>query len=267
MFDALFDLPLWITGLGTVSVLVSFGVGGMLLVRRWVLPRLKIRVEDSEFIGTMMQSVMVFYGLAVALIAVSVWQTYSDVSTTVSHEAIAVATLYRDVTSYPEPVRTGLQNDLRDYVNQVIDEAWPLQQRGKVPSAGVGMMNDFQKVLTAFEPATESQKLLHGETLHAYNRLIETRRLRLDSVQTGLPAVMWIVILVGAIIGLGSSFFFRVEDARLHAILVTLVATFMGLVIFMIFALDRPYRGDLGVSAEPYQLIHDQLMRDQLKKR
>ena len=261
MFDALFDLPLWITGLGTVGVLVGFGVGGMLFVRRCVLPRLRIRVEDSEFIGTMMQSVMVFYGLAVALIAVSVWQTYSDVSSTVSHEAIAVAAIYRDVSSYPEPIRTELQKHLRDYVNQVIDEAWPLQQRGKVPTGGVDRMDDLQKVLIAYEPASEGQKLLHGETLHAYSRLIEARRLRLDSVQTGLPSVMWIVILVGAIIALSSSFFFRVEDVRLHALLVTLVAIFMALVIFMIFALDRPYRGDLGVSPEPYQLIHDHLMK------
>ena len=27
----------------------------------------------------------------------------------------------------------------------------------------------------------------------------------------------------------------------------------MALVIFMIFALDRPYRGDLGVTPDPYQ--------------
>jgi len=263
MFDALFDLPLWITGLGTVGVLVGFGVSGMLLVRRCVLPHLRIRVEDSEFIGTMMQSVMVFYGLAVALIAVSVWQTYSDVSSTVSREAIAVAAIYRDVSSYPEPVRTELQKHLRDYVNHVIDVAWPLQQHGKVPGDGVERMDDFQNVLTAYEPASESQKLLHGETLHAYSSLIEARRLRLDSVQTGLPVVMWIVILVGAIIGLSSSFFFRVEDVRLHAMLVSLVATFMALVIFMIFALDRPYRGDLGVSPEPYRLVHDHLMQEQ----
>jgi len=91
--------------------------------------------------------------------------------------------------------------------------------------------------------------------------MVEARRLRLDSVQTGLPGVMWVVILVGAIIGLSSTFFFRVEDARLHAILVTLLATFMALVIFMIFALDRPYRGDLGVTPDPYQLIYDQLMK------
>jgi len=179
----------------------------------------------------------------------------------VSHEAIVLAALYRDVSSYPEPVRAELQGELRDYVQQIIDEAWPLQRHGKVPTAGVAMINDFQKVLTAFEPTTEGQKLLHSETLSAYNKMVEARRLRLDSVQTGLPGVMWVVILVGAIIGLSSTFFFRVEDARLHGVLVTLLATFMALVIFMIFALDRPYRGDLGVTPDPYQLIHDQLMK------
>src|SRR5580765_4238328 len=115
MFDALFDLPLWITGLGTVGVLVGFGVGGLLLVRRCVLPRLRIKVEDSEFSGTMVQSVMVFYGLAVALIAVSVFQTYSDTAKLVSGEATSLAALYRDASSYPEPIRPRLQGELRDY--------------------------------------------------------------------------------------------------------------------------------------------------------
>jgi len=29
----------------------------------------------------------------------------------------------------------------------------------------------------------------------------------------------------------------------------------------MIFALDRPFRGDLGLTPEPYRLIYDQLMK------
>jgi hypothetical protein len=42
---------------------------------------------------------------------------------------------------------------------------------------------------------------------------------------------------------------------------VTLLATFMGLVIFMIFAFDRPFRGDLGLEPESYQLVYDKIMR------
>ena len=261
MFESLFDLPLWIAGTAIITVLCAFSVAGLLLVRRRVLPRLRVESGDSEFTGAMLQSVMVFYGLAVALIAVTVFQTYSDTSKVVSGEATALNALYRDVTSYPEPIRTELQGQLRDYTRYVIGEAWPLQRRGKVPGGGIEHMTRFQAVLDKFEPVTEGQKLLHGETLRAYNLLIQGRRLRLDAVGTGLPKVMWAVIVFGAFISLSSSFFFKVEDARLHIIEVLLLAVFIGLVIFMILSLDRPFRGDLGIGAEPYQLVYDQLMK------
>jgi len=61
-----------------------------------------------------------------------------------------------------------------------------------------------------------------------------------------LPGVMWIVILVGAFISLSASFFFKVEDVRLHGILVTLLATFLRMVISMTLALDRPFGGKSG---------------------
>jgi Protein of unknown function (DUF4239) len=264
MLEFLFDLPLVITGPAIVASLCLFATGGLLLVRRRVLPRLQILAQDSEFSGAMVQGVMVFYGLSVALIAVSVFQTYSDVSKIISQEATAVAALYRDVSSYPEPIRPELQEALRDYVDDVIHKAWPLQQRGQIPSGGVELMNRFQGVLDKFEPVTEGQKALHGETLHAYNEMIQARRLRLDAVHTGLPAVMWVIIVLGALISLSASFFFKVEDVRLHAIQVLLLAVFIGLVIFMIFALDRPFRGDLGLRPDPYQLIYDQLMKSNL---
>src|SRR6185295_2884838 len=126
MFESLFDYPLAIAGPLIVAALCLFSVGGLLLVRRLVLPRLRVAGADSEFTGAMLQSVMVFYGLAVALIAVTVFQTYSDVSKVVTEEATEINALYRDVTSYPEPIRTELQTRLREYTKQVIEEAWPL---------------------------------------------------------------------------------------------------------------------------------------------
>src|SRR6185503_5695906 len=100
-----------------------------------------------------------------------------------------------------------------------------------------------------------------GETLRAYNEMIKARNARLDAVNTGLPVVLWAVVVFGAFIGLSAAFFFKVEDARLHAIEVLLLAVFIGLVIFMILSLDRPFRGDLGIRADSYQLIYDHLMR------
>jgi hypothetical protein len=260
MFTFVFDLPLWLTGPAILIVLWIFSTIGLGVVRRRVLPRLHIEDHDSHFVGTMVHSVMVFYGLAVALMAVNVSETYTDVTKLVSGEATSIAALYRDVSTYPEPIRAKLQGQLRDYVEYTIRDAWPLQRRGRVPSGGVELVDRFQATLTSFEPVTEGQKLVHGETLRAYNVMIQARRLRLDAVGTHLPGVMWFVIIVGAFIGLASAMFFKVRDAGLHRILVLMLATFIGIVIFMIMALDHPFRGDLGIGPDAYELVHDHLM-------
>src|SRR4051812_23551242 len=158
------DAPLVILGPTIILSLSAMALVGLLLVRRFVLPHLRVTEGDSEFSGALVQSIMVFYGLALALIAVNVWQTYNDVSRTVSLEATSFAALYRDVSGYPEPIRARLQAEIRGYVDQIINGAFPLMHQGQVPTAGVEWMNRFQGILTSFEPATEGQKLLHAET-------------------------------------------------------------------------------------------------------
>lgn len=260
MSESLFNLPLWIAGAAIVAAFCVFAVGGLEIVRRTVLPRLRVTFEDSEFSATMVQCVMVFYGLSVALIAVSVWETHSAVSDTVSLEASRLAGLYRDVGSYPEPLRGELRGELEAYLDNVIEEEWPAQKRGEHPTGGVGWMNRFQQSMESFEPETESHKILHGEALHAYNMLIEARRLRLDAMLIELPGMLWVVIFAGALISLSSTFLFKVEDVRLQRIQVLLLAGFMGLVVTLIFAFDRPFHGDFAIGSGPYAFIKEQLM-------
>ena len=261
MFNSLFDLPLAFVGVAILILLCAFALAGLAIFSRYVLPRLKLGPEESAFSGAMMQAIMVFYGLAVALIAVSVWQTYTDAAATTSREATAIGVLYREIGGYPEPIRSGLRKELQEYVEYVIKEAWPLQRRGHVPRGGVKQIDDIEAKLVTFEPTTEGQKLLHGESLRAYGQMIEARRLRLDAVLTGLPGALWFVIVIGALVSLSSTFFFQVEDMLVQKFQVILLAIFIGMIIFIIFALDRPFRGDLGLQPDPYQLIYDQLMK------
>ena len=259
--ERVFDIPLAIVGPLIVFGLVSLAITGMLLTRKFLLPRLVISEVDSEFSGAMVQGICVFYGLALALLAVHVLDNYTDVSKTVSNEATTIATLYRDVSAYPEPVRSVLREDIRLYVESVIKDAWPLQAQGKTPTLGVEQMSRFQTDLSSFQPQGASQEILHAETLSAFNRMNDARRMRVDAVNTHLPGIMWFVIIFGALISLFASFFFRVVDRRLHGILVGLLAVFIAVVIFMILSLDHPFRGDLGISSAPYELIYDQLMK------
>ena len=256
----LFDLPLFVIGPVVIGILVGGSILGLNWCRTHVLPRLRFGERDGDFSAAMVASIMVFYGLATALIAVHVFEVYEHVKEITKHEAASLAVLYRNVSEYPEPLRGILREEVRAYTDQVIHQSWPLQRRGKVPTEGVRLMDEFQSTLVAFEPATEAHKALALETLASYGRMMEARRLRLDSVERKLPGVMWLVIVLGAFVSLASTYFFPVLDPRVHRIQVGLLAVFVGLVIFMILALDRPYRGDLGLKPKPYEAAYKQLM-------
>lgn len=256
-----FRIPLLIAGPLLVVVISALAVAGLRFVRRRVLPRITFTEEDAVFSSTMLLAIMVFYGLTVALIAVTVWDKHSEAASVVSQEATALAVLYRDASGYPEPMRAQLQDALREYVEHAIRVAWPEQRAGRIPVGGVERVDEFERILVRFEPSTEGQRILHAETFQAYNRAMEARRLRLDAVGTALPGLMWAVTLIGAALGLIASYFFRVGDERLQTTLVVLLATFVAMVIFVILAFDHPFQGDLGIGSDAYQLIYDQLMK------
>lgn len=261
MLDWIFDVTLVLLGALIVAVFAAGGLAGLWLARLHILPRLGHVAHQNEVTGAVLHGILIIYGLAVALIAIAVWENYADVSKLASGEATAIASLYRDFSGYPDPTMNQLREGLKTYTEYVIREAWPLQQQGKVPSGGVQIIDRVQQDLFAFEPATDRQKIIHAETLHAYNNLIQARRLRLDAVDSGLPGAMWAVVLVGAVITLVSSFFFDVGSVRLHQIMVGLLADLMGLLIFLIVAYDYPFRGTHGVTAGSYELVYDHLMQ------
>ena len=257
-------LELFFRGVFCFGFLIGGFVGVSILGLNWFrkhqLPRLRFGEGDVEFGAAMLASIMVFYGLATALIAVNVWEVYEKVKEVTKHEAASLAVLYRNVSEYPEPARSALREEIRAYTDRIIHESWPLQRRGRIPTEGVKSMDQLQSNLMSFEPVTEAQKGLALETLASYGRMMEARRMRLDSVERKLPGVIWLVIILGAFISLVSAFYFPVRDARVHRVQVGLLAAFIGLVIFIILALDRPYDGDLGLKARPYEVIYQQLM-------
>ena len=260
-------MPLWaynmsplLLALIMVASIEAVSLVCLLLTRRFVLPHLRYHDGINDAISGTVQSIGVFYGITVGLIAVGVWSTNSNAADLVSKEAASIGALYRDVGGYPAPVRDALRSKLRDYTHAVIEQAWPAQKEGRIVDVGTRILDDFQSTLFTFEPATTGQTALHGETLRSYNSLIEYRRLRIDAVGGGLSLVMWAVIWVGAAISIGVAYLYNIEDLKIHTTLVALMAGFLAIVLFMIVINDKPFYGYVSISSDPYKLVLNRLM-------
>lgn len=259
-------MPIWIYNLSTLSVALvvvilieTISMIGLFLARRFLVPRLRYGDGINDAVSGTVQAIGVFYGITVGLIAVGVWNTYASSSNLVSQEAASIGGLYRDLGGYPSPIKEQLQGKLREYTVFVIEQAWPAQKKGQILDGSTRILNDFQNQLFAFQPKDAGQVAIHSETVHAFNTLIEYRRLRVDAVNEGLSDIMWAVIWVGAAISIGVAYLFKIEDANMHAILIGLMAGFLAMVIFMIIVNDRPFYGAVSISPEPYQLIINRL--------
>jgi len=256
-----YDLPNWLFGLLTVLVFATFGLGGLLATRRWV-PALHHRDHSyNDVVGFYLGALTVFYGITLGLLMVGVWSNFSETEDKIDREAAALAALYRDVSGYPEPLRRQLQDSLRLFTRQVIDVGWPHQQKGIVPYGNGAILTEFQDRLFSYEPVTEGQKILHAEVHRQFNELVQRRRSRLLSVTAGLSGSMWALVLIGAMINIAVTWFFHVRNRQMHFWMTLLISSLLGLMIFLLAAMDHPFRGKLSVSPKAFELVYQQLMK------
>jgi hypothetical protein len=84
---------------------------------------------------------------------------------------------------------------------------------------------------------------------------------RQHSVLTGIPPIMWYVVIIGAVINIGLLWLLDMDFIS-HMILGGLVSFFLGTVILLIVAMDNPFRGEVSVSPEPFEELYWTRMRD-----
>jgi hypothetical protein len=256
----LLNLPDWIYGLLSVASAIVVGVGGLLVTRKWIA-RLHVSASHNEIVSYYLSTIAIFYGIMLGLIAVSVWESYNGAVTTVSLEAGSLAALYRDVSGYPEPVRSSLQSDLREYTRYELDVAWALHRKGIVSAGGMQRLWSFQDHLQTFEPKTLGQQALHFETLRAYDDLIQKRSLRIDSITARLPRPLWDFVFLGAVLSFVVGWFFQLKSFSMHVWMTAFFAAVLGMEIHLLIIMNHPYSGSLGVSPDAFRVVYDMLMR------
>ncbi len=256
--DWFFRLPL--PGLFVVIVggFVGVTLGGMLLlapIRARLQARFQRSSEQAAYFGT---QIWLAYTLILSLTAVGAWSEYQAASDKVSHEVASLEVLQRGALLYPEPMRSQIDELVRDYARAVADKEWPSQRVGRHPSEAKERFAAIVRLLGDFEPKGLADQMYHAETLHHLTSASEARRARIHATSSSLPSVVWVVLLVGAALALtGATLFVTVDDTTLHLVLVGIMAAFVGLVVFVTVALDHPFQGAVTPDPDGFYLIAD----------
>jgi len=260
MFTWLYDMPVWLGFLIITGTSVVITCAGIVVLRPFVQKVFGPEPGRNEQVTMVLTVGGVFYGLLLGLVAAATYQAFDTAQDLVSNESAAIGTLYREVSAYPEPERGALQKDLVDYTDNLLNVAFPGLQQGEDPPGGTVIVTRFQEDLLAFQPQTKSQEIVHAAAIAQFAKFDDERRQRINASSGGLPDVLWVVIVLGAAVNLVLMCLFSLSHRAAHLLLGGLFAFFLGTMIFLIAALDYPFRGALSVSPEAVETMYHNVM-------
>lgn len=248
--DWIYNNPTWLWGSIVVVCFSGAACLGLTIFQRIV--HLEVRRAHNELAGFTVAVISVTYAVLLAFIAIATWESFSSAEVLVDSEADYVGSIYRDTQGVPGVTGADIRAQMRTYVKAVIDEEWPVQQRGEVPRAGWEPLRRVHRDIVTMQPRNLGEAVIQGELLRTLNELYSARASRLAAAQGHIPEVIWWIILLGGALTTGYTYLFGFHDFRMHLVMTAAVSTSLALVIVLIIALDWPFRGKVSVTPEPF---------------
>jgi hypothetical protein len=255
------DLPLLPLALVCLVGTVGVGIGGVLLVRhkRWHIPE-----RDIGTAAALHALIGVLYAVALGLLVVRVEEAYDAVQSVTDAEAIAAGDLYRTLGGLPDSVSKGIRQDIRGYLSLVVKNEWPATRRGEPSPETWRSIDLIGRKTIAYTPVSQKEQLIYPQVLTNMQSLLDARRERIFRGENGIEPMTWIVIFIGALVTIGGACFFSMEHKTVHYMLIGFASSMLGMMIFLVVAMDRPLRG--GFSVDPDAFVKQQAILAQYDK-
>src|SRR3712207_9434971 len=78
-----------------------------------------------------------------------------------------------------------------------------MEQSTQATPTGWVLIDDIRATLQGYEPRTEAEQELYAEGLDQVQRLADARRTRLGAAEESIPAVLWVVLVIGGMVAVG----------------------------------------------------------------
>ncbi len=244
------NLPLPVLFIVLIAPCLIVGIGGAWLVKSfgWQAGQ-----EDKDAIVLTHSFAGMLYAVALGLMVINVQSGYSEVKMVVMKEANLIENLFIDASGLQSPSATEIQQLAKTYVGDVIAE-WEdiyLQSDSNLPSHE--SIENLTLLVLSYEPVSSRDQIIYGEVLAGLNDMLDQRRERLHLGRDGVGPVAWMIVILGALITIGMTWFYKTESEIARYSLVATMSVMFGLMIFLIVVMDHPLLGEFKVESSSFQ--------------
>lgn len=233
-------------------VFVALSVVGLLLVRRRV--PLALLEEHHEVAGVCFAVVGGLYGIILAFVMVSSWERYETARQDTETEASAAADLYRHSAGFAEPLRSQLGSAIIGYVQSVIDDEFPAMESGTSSPATQEQFYAVGNALFSSHPEDSWEVALWQSSLDRLDDFADARRDRLFYLESGLPGIIWVFLVVFGFVTVGFTYMFGMRRPLPQVVITVVLAGTIAWTLVLVHETQEPFSGELRVDQRAFHI-------------
>jgi hypothetical protein len=225
---------------------------GLVAVHRLV--PVSIRCVHNDVAGFIYAVLGVMYAILLAYVVIVVWQEFDTTSQIVDQEAVALEDIYHGVDQFADPQRSNVQDMVKSYIETTSDEEWPLLANGQSSPTANQLAHDLRTAIDALPATTPNEQVMFDHVLTQYEGFLQDRDLRIIQSQVGVHPMLWVLLIGGAVLTIGFTYFFGVENLVAHGIMIAALTLLIAALLFRVQQVNYPFQGQVLVSDEALRM-------------
>jgi hypothetical protein len=237
----------------------SIVVGSIILalLLQWQLRRVwppQNRKPHNDLIGWQIGFLATTYAVIVAFMLSGVWHDYQEAEANAEVEANSLILLHRMSDGVPTASCAQLKGLTRRYADSMIKDEWPALNKGLSVNTGTQLIHSMWKTAIHIQPQTSGEQIVLNRILAELSNLAEHYRIRHYQSHAQLPAVFWLVLILGGAVIVAYTCLLGVESDRMHSVQVVTTTLVVSLILVTIADVDQPFRGAIHIPSEAFRL-------------
>jgi hypothetical protein len=258
-----YQYPLWGVGLLFVGLAALSAMVIELVAHQFL--SIEFRRRHNDVTAAIFSVVGVTFAVLLAFVAMLAWDGFNKAKAASYAEAARVLDVYNACVGFADPDRSSMLDGIIGYLETVVKVEWPAQAEGRIVDRGAVYLEKLNTIAIGLKPSGVADGNLHALLLRSLAQLRDARQQRLLAAETTIPAVVWIVTLVGGGLTIAFGSFLGVPSLGMHLAMSAALAISGALVLILIIALSNPFRGDFRVSTLPFDRVLSQIQSSSIQ--
>jgi len=224
--------------------------------RRW---RFKLDETDRTNLNTIEAAMLALIGLLLAF-SLSMSVTRFDLRRQLMVDEVnAIGTAWLRSGLLPEPTRSSLRSQLRDYAQTRVELFEDANYRNVAEDAKGGTIRDSIWREASVIAVADPRSIQAGLLIQSLNDMIDLHTRRDVANANHVPELVWWLLIVITLLSMASAGFNDAQGSRSNLGSRIVLTLALSLTLSLTLDLDRPRRGLITVSQEPMRQLSNSL--------